>query len=216
MDKPKTAIKHLLLISLISILLLPNAVFPLAKKTKFVETLIGRDPKGDADPASADILKVYIANNGTHFRFIIKCQAKPAPSSIRSYSVWLNTTNGDAPDYCLVAGGISGLYSVTVEGNSTKLTYKAPIEVEIKGKSIYLTACLSDIDYPTGVGDPVGIAVTTQQPLLKVRDRAPDSGMYHVSHEVIPELPWPTPIVFIPSIVLSVYVIYRRKFREEK
>jgi len=71
----------------------------------------------------------------------------------------------------------------------------------------------ASLDYPNGVGDPVGIVVTTQQPLSKIRDRAPDSGRYEVSHEVVPELPWPTPIIFIPSVVFSVYMIYRRRFR---
>jgi len=106
MDKQKTTAKRLLFFLLISILLLPNATLSLDKKTKFVKTLIGEDPKKDANPASVDILKFYIANNGTHFRFIIKCRAKPEPSSIRSYIVWLDTKDGDEPDYCLVAGGI--------------------------------------------------------------------------------------------------------------
>jgi len=219
MDKQKITIKRLLFFLFFLTLLLPNSL-SLAKKGEddnFVTPiLIGKDPKKDANPASVDILEVYITNNGTHFRFIIKCRAKPAPSEIRSYVVWLDTKGGIAPDYCLVAGGKSGLYKIKVHGNSIEYEYIAPIEVKIKGKSIYLTANLSDIKYPDGVKDPVGIVVTTHQPLSQIRDRAPDSGRYCVDHEVIPELPGFTIFVFIPSVVFSVYMIYRLKFRKEK
>ncbi|HIE18261.1 TPA: hypothetical protein EYP75_00900 [Candidatus Bathyarchaeota archaeon] len=220
MDKQKIMIKCLLFYLLISILLLPNAMLSLAKKDEddnFVKPiLVGKDPKKDANPASVDILKVYITNNGTHFRFIIKCRAKPAPSLIRSYVVWLDTEGGSAPDYCLVAGGVPGLYEVDVEDESIEFEFKAPIEVKIKGRSIYLTADLEDIGYPDDVKDPIGIVVTTHQPLAQLRDRAPDSGIYQVDHEVIPELPGFTPFIFIPSVMLSIYVIYRRKFKDEK
>jgi len=211
MNKSKTMIKHLLSVLLIAILVFPNISLSSAQ---FIETWLFDDPKKDANPASMDILKVSIANNGTHFRFIIKCRAKPEPSLIRSYYVWLNTTNGDAPDYCLVAGGISGLYEIKVEGGKIKLNLTAPIEIQVKGKSIYLTAKLEDINYPGGVEEMVGVVVTTQQPLLKVRDRAPDSGVYYVPHEVIPELPGFTPFVFIPSVIMAIYLIYRRKFKQ--
>ena len=210
MSWPKTAIVRFLLPLLISIVLLPEAA---VSSATCLAVLVGEDPDKDANPASVDILAVYLMNNGTYFTFIIECRATPAPSLIRSYVVWLNTTNGDAPDYCLVAGGISGLYEVHRKGHSIKLKYKAPIEVTIEGKSIFLTANLDDIDYPGGVGDPVGVVVTTQQPLFKVRDRAPDSGMYYISHKVIPELPGPTLFLFIPSVIITVYVIYTRKFK---
>ena len=218
MDNQKTGIRHFLFFLLISILILPNATLSPAKKTKddFIKTLLGEDPKKDASPASVDILKVYIANNGTHFRVIINCRAKPAPSSVRAYIVWLDTTGRDTPDYCLIAEGTSGLYKVTVEGDSVEFEYQAPIEVKITHKSIYLTADLDDIGYPDGVKKSVGVVVTTHQPVDQLKDRAPDSDVYDVDREVIPELPGFTPFVFIPSVVLSVYVIYRRKFKEEK
>jgi len=213
MNARKTKIRRLLFILLIATLLLPSSALSSAK---FIKTLLGKDPKNDANPASVDILKVYIANNGTHFRFIIKCRAKPEPSLVRAYVVWLDTKDDDLFDYCLVAEGKSGLYEVKIEGNSIELEYIAPIEVKIKGKSIYMTANLNDIEYPTGVKSTVGIVATTQQPLLKVRDRAPDSDRYYVDHEVIPELPGFTPFIFIPSVMFSIYIIYRCKFKGKK
>ena len=234
MDNQKTGIKHFLFFLLVSILILPNATLSLAKKTKddFIKTLIGEDPKKDADPASVDILKVYIANNGTHFEFIIKCQGKPSPSAMRAYVAWVDTKGDPKLDYCLVADGISGLFEVKIKDGIIILKYKAPIVVKVKGKSIYLMTSLENIDYPDGVKDVVGVVVTTHQipfkedssevknapkiPGFLVKDRAPDSGRYQVDHEVIPELPGFTPFIFIPSVVLSVYVIYRRKFKKEK
>jgi len=35
-----------------------------------------------------------------------------------------------------------------------------------------------------------------------------------ISHEVIPELPWPTPLIFVPAIAVTVYTIYRRRFKQ--
>ncbi len=213
MKDVKPTARHLLILVLITTLLLPNITLA---KADYLTTLLGDDPEKDANPASVDILKVYIANNGTHFRFIIECRATPAPSFIRSYTVWLDTKGRKEPDYCLVAGGVSGLYKASKKGKSIKLVYVAPIEVMIEGKSIYLTADLDDINYPKGVGNPVGIVATTQQPLTKVRDRAPDSGMYDVDHEVIPELPGITPFVFIPSVIGAIYLLDRYKFKKHK
>jgi len=210
MSWPKTAVVRLLFLLLILVVLQPEAAISLVD---YVTVPVGEDSNKDANPASVDILAVYLTNNGTHFTFIIECRATPAPSLVRSYTVWMNTTNGDAPDYCLVAGGVSGLYEVHKKGHSIKLKYKAPIEVTIEGKSIFLTANLDDINYPGGVGDSVGVVVTTQQPLFKVRDRAPDSGMFCVSHKVIPELPGFTLFLFIPSVIVTIYFIYIRKFR---
>ena len=218
MNKLKFTIKCFLFFLLISTFLLPNVALLMAKKEKdnFVKPiLVGKDPKKDADPASVDIIKVYITNNGTHFRFIIKCRAKPEPSMIRSYNVWIDIKDENDPDYCLVAGGVSGLYEVKIKDGVIKLELKASIEVEVKGKSIYLTAKLSDIDYQSGK-DIVGIVVTTHQPLIKIRDRAPDSGRYEISHAVVPELPWPTSMIFIPAVVAAICTIYRWRFRNDK
>jgi len=56
----------------------------------FIETLLGTDPSGDAHPASLDILKVYIANNGTHFKFILECKGRPSHQSlIFTLSGWI-------------------------------------------------------------------------------------------------------------------------------
>ena len=210
MNRSKITIVRFLLLLLISVAFLPRAVVSLAD---YVTTLVGEDPSNDANPASVDILSVYLANNGTHFRFIIECRATLAPSSIRSYTVWLDTKGGSASDYCLVAGGNSGLYKIQKKGRSMELNFKAPIEVVVEGNSIYLTANLSDIEYPEGVKKKVGIVVTTQQPLDKVRDRAPDKGMYKVSHEVISELPGISSFIFTSSIIVAVYLIYRYKFK---
>jgi len=210
MDGSKTIVVRLLLLLLIPILFLSEAAMSSAG---YVTTQVGEDPSKDANPASVDILRVSLANNGTHFRFIIKCRATPEPSLIRSYTVWLDTKDGADLDYCLVAGGIPGLYEIRKKGHSIMLKYKAPIEVVVEGNSIYLTAKLSDIEYPEGVKKKVGIVVTTQQPLVKVRDRAPNHGTYKVNHEIVSELPGLTSFIFTSSILVAVYLIYRYKFK---
>ncbi|MEM2888482.1 MAG: hypothetical protein QXI71_05645 [Candidatus Bathyarchaeia archaeon] len=179
--------------------------------------LIGTDPKKDASPESVDILEVYLTNNGTHFRFIIECSTTPQPSNIRSYCVFLDTKAGGATggpyvgaDFCLMSAKESGLLEWSADGWS----YKAPIEVNIVGNSIYLTARLSDIGYPDDCQETIGIVAATFQPLGSLRDRAPDTGNYSVSHEVIPELPWPTPLIFVPAVAATVYYISKRRFKK--
>ena len=41
-------------------------------------------------------------------------------------------------------------------------------------------------------------------------DRAPNTGAYFIPYNVIPEMPWPTPIIVIPAIIITIYVIERR------
>lgn len=45
-----------------------------------------------------------------------------------------------------------------------------------------------------------------------------DIASAFISYEVIPELPWPTPLVFVPSIVAVILILYRRrsKFQSHK
>ncbi|MEM2112107.1 MAG: hypothetical protein QXX08_09570 [Candidatus Bathyarchaeia archaeon] len=180
--------------------------------------LIGTDPSKDASPASVDILKVYLTNNGTHFRFIIECSTTPQPSNIRSYCVFLDTKAGGATsgtykgaDFCLVGGGPQpGLY----EWGASGWSYKSSIDVNIVGNSIYLTARLSEIGYPDDCQETIGIVAATFQPLGFLRDRAPDTGNYSVSHEVIFELPWPTPLIFVPAVAATVYYISKRRFKK--
>ncbi|MBS7614454.1 hypothetical protein KEJ18_01785 [Candidatus Bathyarchaeota archaeon] len=181
--------------------------------------LIGTDPKKDATPASVDIVKVYLTNNGTHFRFILECSTTPEPSGIRSYCVFLDTKAGGATggtyrgaDFLLMGGGLSGLY----EWGAGGWRYKSSIEVNIVGNSIYLTARLSDIGYPDNCQEMIGIVAATFQPLGSLKDRAPNKGNYSVSHEVIPELPWPTPLIFVPVVAATVYYISKRRFKKNE
>jgi len=182
---------------------------------------MGDDPSRDANPASVDILKVSMVNNGTHLTFILECRSAPAPSSVRTYGIWLDTNeNGGATtgpyigaDWYIQGGGAPGLYDSSGEESTTTLTYKAPIEVKVHGKSIYLTTGLSDIGYPGNVKETVGIVASTHQPVAMLKDRAPDTEHYSVVHEVIPELPWPTPMVIVPAIAAAIFMIYRQRFR---
>ena len=41
-----------------------------------------------------------------------------------------------------------------------------------------------------------------------------DMAYATISHQVIPELPWPTPLVFIPAVTVAVYAIYKRRFKQ--
>ena len=216
MNKPRSMIKRFFFVLLILILILPEVSFSSAEFSEEFE--FGTDGEKDAMPASVDILKVYISNNGTHFRFIIKCSAKPSPSSVRSYVVWLDTKDEEEMDYCLVAGGESGLYRISIdEDGEVSMTLVAPIEVEVHKKSIYLTANLDDIEYsaPT-FKNQVDVVVTTHQPLTKLRDRAPDSGRYSVNYADIPEVPSFTLFIFIPSVLAAIYIINKYKFKQNK
>ena len=40
-----------------------------------------------------------------------------------------------------------------------------------------------------------------------------DWALAYISHEVVPELPWPTPIFFIPAVAITVYTFYRRRLK---
>ncbi|MCS7120149.1 MAG: hypothetical protein NZ952_02970 [Candidatus Bathyarchaeota archaeon] len=199
---------------LMSILLLaPNV----SAAHAFIEPiLIGTDPRRDANPASVDILYVYLTNNGTHFRFIVNCSTTPQPSLIRLYRVYLDTRDGGdqlygGADFYLQAGGNNpGLY----EWVSGTWIYRASIEITIVGYSIRLTTSLSGIGYPEKVKSTIGVIVVTFSPNL--RDRAPNFGSYSVTHEVIPELPWPTPLLFIPAVTATVYLIYKWRFRRDE
>ena len=231
--------KYRLILSIFLLLLmLVNASPSLAD---FIEILLGTDPSGDAHPASLDILKVYIANNGTHFKFILECRGCPNPSIFNIYIVWMDTKDDAFPDYCLVAGGLPGLYEIKVIGGTIIIRYKAPIDVKVEDKKIHLMVKLSEIEYPEGVKETVGVVATTYQlthkekktqkespfgkgtlpkghgyipklPRFKMKDRAPDTGRYTVAHEVISELPGVTPFVFIPLVTIVTYVIYKKKF----
>jgi len=234
--------KNRILLSILLSLLILSSASPLL--ADFIVVLIGTDPSGDAHPASLDILEVYIANNGTHFKFILKCRGTPAPSLFKIYIVWMDTKGGPFPDYCLVADGISGLYEIKVVDGTVIIRYKAPIVVTVEDKRIHLMARLSDIEYPNGVKEIVGVVATTHQftskgkktpsgppfrneklpkgsedipkiPHFKIKDRAPDTGRYTVAREVIPELPGITPLIFIPSVIIAVYIIYKKKFQAE-
>jgi len=234
--------KNGILLSILLLLLILSSASPLL--ADFITVLLGTDPSGDAHPASLDILKVYIANNGTHFKFILECRGTPAPSFFRAYIVWMDTKGGSFSDYCLVADGLSGLYEIKVVDGTIIIRYKAPKVVTVEDKRIHLMAKLSDIEYPSGVKEIVGVIATTYQftpkgkkaptrspfgdgtipkgpedipkiPHFKIKDRAPDTGRYTVAREVIPELPGITPFIFIPSVIIAIYIIYKKKFQAE-
>lgn len=40
-----------------------------------------------------------------------------------------------------------------------------------------------------------------------------DTASAFISYQVIPELPWPTPLVFVPAVTAAAYVLYHRRFK---
>ena len=44
-------------------------------------------------------------------------------------------------------------------------------------------------------------------------DRAPNSDVYFIQSYVVPELPWPTPLIFIPFLLLMIYYLYKKLFQ---
>ena len=133
----------------LSAFLLFFAFFSLANVFGYLEPiLVGADSSKDS-PASMDILEVYLTNNGTHFRFIVKCRSVPEPSPTTAYRVYLDSKSGagatdgiySGADYYLEAKDDSYLY----EWRDQTWKKKSPIEFQIDhdDKIISLTAELS-------------------------------------------------------------------------
>jgi len=203
----------------LSAFLLFFAFSPLANVFGYLEPiLVGADLSKDS-LASMDILEVYLTNNGTHFRFIVKCRSVPEPSATTAYQVYLDIKSGagstdgiySGADYYLEAKDDSYLY----EWRAGAWKEKSPIEFEIghDEKIISLTAELSDIGYQNNVDETIGIVVATSEPSNNLWDRAPDTGDYAIAHEVIPELPWPTPLVFILAVIATISILHITRFK---
>lgn len=189
---------------------------------------LGTDPKGDVFPPkpNGDILECYFTNDGTHLRLIMRLDATPNTQE-RDYHVFLDTKDGTSrspayadADYCLDSHqGTLWKWNPSPGGGHWEAS-KGAVEVSVSGYNISLTCKLTDIQYPEGVSATVGIVFVTYNgvpadpPAASILDRAPDTGAYYLAHEVIPELPWPTPLVFIPALIVTVYITYTRRFRQ--
>jgi hypothetical protein len=82
-------------------------------------------------------------------------------------------------------------------------------------------------DSPFGVGTEDAIFVMVQAAIkdnygndesayayaFKVSGPHGDWAIAYISHEVIPELPWPMPVIFVPAVVATVYVLYNWRFK---
>jgi len=196
-------------------------------------TAFTADPE-EGPARTYDIIAEAYGNDGTYLYFKVQFELAKTTSS-DDLHIFLDvgwTTGGDAnhvnADYALDTGTIpaSGSWTGTFyywtgaawasDGSKTVSAYYTTgltdtIEVYVK---------LSDIGYdPAGSGD-MGVSFwsydTAYLPgdTANVDDKAPDAGVYTVSHAVIPELPWPMPLVFIPAVVATVYILYRRRFRQ--
>jgi len=205
-------------LSFLALLFFPASIF-LAHASGFLEPiLLGTDPSKDS-PASIDILEIYLTNNGTHFQFIVKCRSVPEPSPATSYHVYLDTKEGGATDgtyigadYYLEAKDDSYLYEW--RDNTWKRKSRIEFQIDHDDKTIALTAELVDIGYPGNVKETIGVVVATFQPSNNLRDRAPDTGYFPIAHEVIPELPWPTPLVFIPAVIATITILCLRRLKK--
>ncbi|MFQ6095502.1 MAG: hypothetical protein ACE5NN_05105 [Candidatus Bathyarchaeia archaeon] len=165
----------------------------------------------------ADIEGVYFFNNGTHAFFNITLSGQPDPSSF-TYVVYL-----DKPRHRRYKADFRLIY--TSDGAELQIWDREEGWVEKEDtitvtdstspNSLCFNVSLNSIANPD-VQENTELWFETYyggDNYTTVLDRAPDKREYFISSEVIPELPWPTPLVFIPAVALSIYILYRRRFK---
>lgn len=165
--------------------------------------------------AKADKLCIFFTNDGTHAYFKEMLAASPDPSSF-TYTVYLDKPAGDTypQDFRLVySSGTAELQS----WDGSSWNYVEDIVVTTAGNSLTFNVSLQSIanlaieqDTNVWFAEYYG-----SNSFGQVVDRAPNTGSYFISSEVIPELPWPTPLIFVPAVVAAVFIIYKRGFKRD-
>ena len=204
--------RHSLLITVVLLVLL---VSPVTLVYAYSWIFLDSDPTGEAAPPG-DITDLYFYNDGTYAYFKEELVAAPDIASY-TYTVYLDKPAGGTypQDYRIVySSGASKLQNYSGSWADTG----APVIVMVgtSPPSITFTVAFSDVANPD-VQQDTGIRFVNYQganSFTTTLDAAPDYGNFVIYYEVIPELPWPTPLIFIPAVAATIFFIYKRRSKK--
>lgn len=204
----------------------PNGTIWLETNTDATGSYIAKDIKIDQnvtltldsafpDYAAADLLHLCLHNDGTHFYFKETFADTPNPSTF-TYTVYLDKpAQGRYPqDFRLV---YSSHHTDLERWDGSNWRQVGDVTVTVDGRSIVFSVPLSSIANPdiqedTRVWVVQYLGCNSHE--FEV-DRAPNAGSFFISSDVIPNLPWPTPLIFVPVVTASVYFIYKGMFKRD-
>lgn len=179
------------------------------------------DSRIDDPPDAADITSQDYTNDGTYFYVTMNLNGAPDTSSY-TYVVYMDyPANGTVnPDYRMVYS--SGTSELEQMSDST-WSYVKDITITVKDTTkIEFKVALEDFGYPAGGNPDMHLWCATydganSEPATgsdgaNMLDRDLVTGYYTLTHEQIPEIPWPLPLLFIPALVIAMYIIWRKKF----
>ncbi len=166
--------------------------------------------------AGADKTSLFFYNDGVYAYFKETLASTPDPSSF-TYTVYLDKpAEGTYPqDFRLVYScGTASLQ----RWNGTSWNHLENISVELDSDSITFNVSLSSMANPcilenTNVWFTEYLGANSYEYEV---DRAPNAGSYFIACEVIPELPWPTPLIFIPAVLSTVYLVQKKGYKERR
>jgi len=164
--------------------------------------------------AEADKLCLYFYNDGAYAYFNETLAADPDPSSF-TYTVYLDKPAGGTypQDFRLVySSGTAELQS----WNGSNWNYVEEITVTVSNNSIVFKVSLQSIANPN-IQEDINLWFVDYYGSNSYEvevDRAPNTGSYFISSEIIPNLPWPTPPIFISAVVATICILYFRRFKE--
>jgi len=166
-----------------------------------------------ADYAAADELGLYFHNDGTYAYFNETFVDDPIPSAF-TYTVYLDkpAERRYPKDFRLV---YSSDAADLERWDGSNWRHVEDIPVTVDGRSVVfrvplLSIANPDIQEDTKVWFVQYLGCDSYE--FEV-DWAPDVGNYFISSDVIPNLPWPTPLIFVSAVTASVYFIYKRMFK---
>jgi len=164
-----------------------------------------------------DMKTLYFSNDGTYAYFKEELVYAPSASDF-TYTVYLDKPAGGtySEDYRLVySSGTAELQKWN--GMSWQKTADITVEVGTSPPSITFKVKLSDIANPDVLQNTNVWFVNYQgaNSYTTILDRAPNSGCYSISAEVIPEHWWGSLLVGLPALAAAVYLLSARKFREK-
>jgi len=164
-----------------------------------------------ADYAAADNLGLYFHNDGTYAYFNETLLADPIPSTF-TYTIYLDKpAGGRHPQDFRLAYSLDIAHLERWDGSSWN--YVEDITVAANGRSIVFKVPLLSIANPSIQEDTKVSFVQYFGPnsYELVVDRAPDVGNYFIASNIIPNLPWPTPLIWITAVVATVYLMHTRR-----
>ena len=183
----------------------------IAKNIKIDENVTLTWDSAFADYAAADKLGLYFHNDGTYAYFNETLLADPIPSTF-TYTVYLDKpAGGRYPQDFRLAYSYDIAHLEKWDGSDWSHMENATVTVN--GRSIAFRVPLLSIANPGIQEDTKVLFVQYFGPnsYELVVDRAPDVGNYFISSNIIPNLPWPTPLIWITAVIATVYLMHSRR-----